>query len=46
MAPLERHEIAGLALAAPGVIEVIIHTGHAVYQIVNDFRTVDEVMAK
>jgi hypothetical protein len=46
MAPLAPHEIAGLALATPGVIEVIIRTGHLVYQTVNDFRTVDEVMAK
>jgi hypothetical protein len=35
-----------LALATPGVIEVIICTGNLIYKTVNDFRTVDEVTAR
>ncbi|KAK5742266.1 hypothetical protein LTR17_003507 [Elasticomyces elasticus] len=38
-------EIAGLALAVPGVIDVIIRGGEVVYETINTFRTVDKTLA-
>ncbi|KAK5742820.1 hypothetical protein LTR17_003068 [Elasticomyces elasticus] len=39
-------EIAGLALAVPGVIDIIIRGGEVVYEKINTFRTVDKTLAK
>jgi hypothetical protein len=39
-------EVAGLALAAPAVVDMIVNSSRLVYRTVNNFRTIDEVMAR